>query len=413
MSEGVTLSSVVGSQVSIQWYEAVALVREVADRLVSGSNDRAVPELQQVRLSPQGHVEVLGVMPTDEPVRRMGQLLQAMLAHTDAPVQLRLLITQATSPAPPYPSIREYSDALGFFERPERSTVLQSLASRVAAAAGPVAGERAITLDSVAPLPTTSKDEEEKRHQPTARKSRSRAWALALVAGVILAVSGAGFWYVRTRGITPQNRERATALADKASNAVGTAIMSGASMVTETLGLGRIVPAKDATDPPPTPLVDPPSAPVAKTSQPRQREAAATPDPAPAIVAFDLEPSPPATPASALQPAPVATTESATVEPTRNDVTIYSVNTPAIVPPVGIRPKLARQLPPDFDPSRLGRVELIIGADGSVESAKLLGPPRTVNDGLFLSVAKAWTFQPALKAGVPVRYRKTIWVASP
>ena len=412
MSEGVTLSSVVGSQVSIQWYEAVALVREVADRLVSGSNDRAVPELQQVRLSPQGHVEVLGVMPTDEPVRRMGQLLQAMLAHTEAPVQLRLLITQATSPAPPYPSIREYSDALGFFERPERSTVLQSLASRVAAA-GAVAGERGITLDSVAPLPTSSKDKEEKRHQPTARKSRSRAWAFALVALVILAVSGAGFWYARKRGIGPQNREQATALADKASNAVGSAIMSGASMVTETLGLGRIVPAKDATDPAPTPLVDPPSAAVAKTSQPRQREAAATPDPMPAIVAFDLEPSPPAAPASALQPAPVATTDSAAAEPTRHDETIYSVNTPAVVPPVGIRPKLARQLPPDFDPSRLGRVELIIGADGSVQSAKLLGPPRTVNDGLFLSVAKAWTFQPALRAGVPVRYRKTIWVASP
>jgi hypothetical protein len=101
-------------------------------------------------------------------------------------------------------------------------------------------------------------------------------------------------------------------------------------------------------------------------------------------------------------------------EPTRSDdEAIYSVNTPSVVPPIGIRPKLARQLPPDFDPARLGRIELIISADGSVESAKLLGPPRTVNDGLFLSVAKAWTFQPALKGGVPVRYRKTIWVASP
>jgi hypothetical protein len=96
-----------------------------------------------------------------------------------------------------------------------------------------------------------------------------------------------------------------------------------------------------------------------------------------------------------------------------DDEAIYSVNTPSVVPPIGIRPKLARQLPPDFDPARLGRIELIISADGSVESAKLLGPPRTVNDGLFLSVAKAWTFQPALKGGVPVRYRKTIWVASP
>ena len=84
---------------------------------------------------------------------------------------------------------------------------------------------------------------------------------------------------------------------------------------------------------------------------------------------------------------------------------------------------------PDYLPERLRRLGLrdvarilthtnrtvmvSIGSDGTVESAKLLGPPRTVNDGLFLSVAKAWLFQPALKDGVPVRYRKTIWVASP
>ena len=65
----------------------------------------------------------LALRPTDEPVRRMGQLLQALLAHAEAPVQLRLVITQATAPNPQYRSIRDYSDALGFFERPERSTV--------------------------------------------------------------------------------------------------------------------------------------------------------------------------------------------------------------------------------------------------------------------------------------------------
>src|SRR4029079_18787194 len=144
MSDGVTLSSVLGSEVAIQWYAAVALVREIADSLLTASSERAIPELQQVRLSPQGHVDILGVTPTNEPVRRMGQLLQAMLAHTDAPVQLRLIITQATAPAPPYQSIRDYSEALGFFARRERSTVLQSLASRVTAATGAGESERPV-----------------------------------------------------------------------------------------------------------------------------------------------------------------------------------------------------------------------------------------------------------------------------
>jgi hypothetical protein len=413
MSDGVTLSSVLGSEVAIQWYEAVALVREIADRLLTASSERAIPELQQVRLSPQGHVDILGVTPTNEPVRRMGQLLQAMLAHTDAPVQLRLIITQATAPAPPYQSIRDYSEALGFFERPERSTVLQSLASRVTAATGAGESERPVTLDSIAPLPAATAKDEKHKPQDGVKTSRSRVWAFALVAVVILGVSAAGVWYARKQGIGPQNRDEAAALADKASDAVGSAILSGASAVTETLGLGRIVPAKEATSPAPSELAPPPTAAVLKASAPKRREAPGA-DPVAAVVAFDLEPSPATAVPPVTDPTPVASSGPAVAEPTRSDdEAIYSVNTPSVVPPIGIRPKLARQLPPDFDPARLGRIELIISADGSVESAKLLGPPRTVNDGLFLSVAKAWTFQPALKGGVPVRYRKTIWVASP
>src|SRR5262245_49070269 len=116
MSDSVTLATILGSQVSIQWFEAVAVVREIADRLLEVASDRAIPELQQIRLSPEGYLDIVGVIPTDEPVRRMGQLLQALVAHADAPVQLRLVITQATAPTPAYTSIREYSEALGFFE---------------------------------------------------------------------------------------------------------------------------------------------------------------------------------------------------------------------------------------------------------------------------------------------------------
>src|SRR5262245_45616161 len=182
MSAGATLSSILGTQASIQWYEAVALVREVADRLLSASSDRAVPELQQIRLSPEGHVDVVGVISTDEPVRRMGQLLQALLAHAETPVQLRLVITQATAPTPMYQSVREYSDALGFFERPERSTVLQGLAMRVSTAAPSLPTDRTLTLDSVAPLPGTELEEKPKKKSFGQPQRRSRAWGFALVA---------------------------------------------------------------------------------------------------------------------------------------------------------------------------------------------------------------------------------------
>ena len=56
------------------------------------------------------------------------------------------------------------------------------------------------------------------------------------------------------------------------------------------------------------------------------------------------------------------------------------------------------------------RIELLIMPDGTIESVKLLDPPKTVHDWMLLSAAKAWLFHPARKDGVPVRYRKTVWV---
>src|SRR2546421_444602 len=47
MSEGVTLARLVGGQVPVQWYEAVAVVREVADRLGQSGDARLIPGLQQ------------------------------------------------------------------------------------------------------------------------------------------------------------------------------------------------------------------------------------------------------------------------------------------------------------------------------------------------------------------------------
>jgi len=341
----------------------------------------------------------------------MGQLSQALLANAEAPVQLRLVITQATAPHPQYQSIREYSDALGFFERPERSTVLQTLASRVTAAAASIPATRPLTLDSLAPLPNPDSKENEETKKSRKPKGRRRGWVAALVALVILGAAGGGVWYARQRGLGPKNSAEASEIANRASDAVGTAIVHGASAVTETLGLGRIVPAKELD--PPAPAPEPPPPPKVPQSRRRDPGGSATAQ-LPPIVAFDLEPVLPAESGASAPLEEAATTSAAAPEvtPDRDD-TVYSVDSRSIVPPIGVRPKLARQLPPDFDPTRLGRIELIIGVDGSVESAKLLGPPRTVNDGLFLSVAKAWTFQPALRNGVPVRYRKTIWVASP
>ena len=97
-----TLSDILGRDVSLEWHEAVALVRGVVERLLEKSSQAiAVPELDQIEISAAGHVSVSGGTNAGEPVRRLGQLLQAMLGYTESPVQLRLVVVQATAPARP------------------------------------------------------------------------------------------------------------------------------------------------------------------------------------------------------------------------------------------------------------------------------------------------------------------------
>ena len=68
----------------LEWHEAVALVRGVVGPLLEKSSGAIAPfpELEQIEIFAAGHVNVSGGTNVDEPVRRLGQLLQAMVAIT-------------------------------------------------------------------------------------------------------------------------------------------------------------------------------------------------------------------------------------------------------------------------------------------------------------------------------------------
>jgi hypothetical protein len=59
-------------------------------------------------------------------------------------------------------------------------------------------------------------------------------------------------------------------------------------------------------------------------------------------------------------------------------------------------------------------IELVVNAQGTVDSVKAQTTPRTLGESLLLnlglSAAKSWRFRPALKAGQPVAYRTFIAV---
>lgn len=409
MDTDLALADLISRSFSIEWFEGVAIVREVIERLAERpERSNTVPELIEIRLSAAGRVEISGRTHADEPVRRLGQMLQAVLMRCELPVQLRLVISKATAPEPGFGSIAEFGDALGYFERPQRSTVLQRLYERAIAAPPAADADRSGTLDSMAPLPIRAPA------LGSARKSNKR-FLVRLAAGVaivLMAFAAAG-QYVRMRGVTRETRSRVAATAQRASTVAVGGLLAGVSAVTDRIGLGRLVPpdataARSAPAPPASPT---PAATHPTTRAPREVKKMP-------FVAFDLEPrtisirSVDEAAASGADGAAVnAGTASATPTKRSIDSTTYSAGSEGVEPPVAIRPRLPRELPPTVNAEDLSRIELVVGTDGSVESVRLLGRVPSIHDRMFLSVAKAWQFQPAVKNGVAVKYRKTVWIA--
>jgi hypothetical protein len=93
---------------------------------------------------------------------------------------------------------------------------------------------------------------------------------------------------------------------------------------------------------------------------------------------------------------------------------IYSAADRDVTPPVAAYPLLPTSPPPNVPAGSLSTLELLVGENGQVESVQFKGRPRHLGEALLvtvsLSAAKTWRFLPAVKDGVPVRYRKLVQV---
>ena len=401
MNTTLRLSDVLGRGLVIEWFEAVALVLDVAERVRENLGGQEIPDLHQVELTADGRVSLSGATKTSEPVKRLGQLLQAALVQSDPPVQLRLVASQATAPVPSFSSIREYSEALAYFERPDRPAVLQRLYER-AASVPAVDVALTPTLDELAPL-EEFKPTNVKRPAPAVdNRAQKRKGAMLVIAAVTLVVGATAY---RQFATAAPSGAQLSALAVKASDTVGTALVSGLSSVTDRAGLGRLASA-DATGR--VPPAKPALAPTAKP--PAVQKPKAPPLSEPQFRIFDLAPRVAADLSSPTLPAEsVSVTLIATPEP-EPDGTVYSASDPDVTAPIGVRPQLPAALPSDIKKEQLGQIELLILPDGSVGAVKLLGQPRSVLEGMLLSAAKTWKFRPAEKDGRPVAYRKLVWL---
>jgi hypothetical protein len=433
------MSDLLTRRVSLRWYEGVAIVRAIAERLLDDYGTEMVPELHQIELLADGSVGVSGGVAADEPARRLGQLLQTMLTDASVPVQLRLVVSQATAPMPSYSSIADFDLAVEYFERPGRAGLLKAVFERAEAAGQTTASEDALTLDGIAPMSEAKPATQLALRRRTNLHSQIRMAAAFIV---VVAVSSAAALYIGRAAPAAKGRNvsRPSVAAD---DRVGAAVLAGVSAVSDSLGLGRLV-AADAADAEAAPRAAVLPLAVSDSLGPGRRLAAeaadvkaapravvrSAPNPAMKVVRPVARPAEPVQPGAASVDARTAVVSDGRKDhpgaieltdrrpgPTKPSidetihVTVYTPGDHGVTPPVALRAQLPQQVPPWVDADGLSRIELTIALDGSVESVKLLGNRLDVKGVMFLSAAKAWEFQPATKDGVPVRYRKTILVS--
>jgi len=120
-----------------------------------------------------------------------------------------------------------------------------------------------------------------------------------------------------------------------------------------------------------------------------------------------LAPPPPAvTPAVVtIAPPPAAPTTRG-----RDLKRVFSAEDSDVVAPV-ITKQLMPRFPGLLTQSALGVIEIVIDPAGNVESAKLLETVHPSYDGLLLTAAKKWQYQPAQLDGTTVRYMKRIQIS--
>lgn len=392
------VSEVIDRDVVIEWPEAVAIVRAVLEQLQGAR----FPDLHQIEVVPSGDVITHGGSASTDPIASAGTLLQTLLNRTDSPVQLRLLNAQ------PHASIEDYSTALGFFERPNRNEVIQELYSRAASTAPP-ARRNSISEAAIGAFPSEIETTHEKRGE-RGRMGR-RTMVLAACFCVTLVIVGAGAWFTlrSDAGGPPQDVEVESETAPKPGGVVS-AISAAVSAIENKLGLrgaatvdaapieadGQTANGKTGET---TTRSNVRALPTASRLPSTRRMTSPVPGRPLGLSSFLGERLPPV----------INPREDFTIVA---DTTVYSSESPGVVAAVGLRPQLPSITPGEDGHAReeLSGIELLILPDGTVESVKLVGRPRDIHDSMLLSAAKAWQFSPATKDGVPVRYRKTVWI---
>jgi hypothetical protein len=394
----VRLDELLARQVDVQWFEGVAIVQAICRQLLArGVSNGEFPVATQIGISADGAVRVLDTTST-KAVAAAAHLLAGLLSD-DVPVRLRLVVSQATGETSTIQNIREFSEALAYFERPDGELIVRNLLHRAMLAAPRKQGGE-------------SRSEQVQTHQKPeaaavkpARDKKATLRLTAMVAAVAIVATSSLAWFASRGG-------RVSAAFGGITNVFAGGPEAGLTEPLENSASPKEIAAQGATRPSQS------HSSVAPTPHGQPGEARKESPGAPAARISSLVPSvtsarsgvPSSGVSGALEAAQTYVIFAS--EPGVNASNlIYSKADSAVTPPRQVYPALPAEPPAEMRRA-LTVVDLVIAPDGLVERVHLRTTPRDIHEFMLLSAAKAWRFQPALLDGRPVRFLHSVVLTS-
>jgi hypothetical protein len=392
-----TVGDLIGIGFPLLWHEGVAVVQEVASRVVPG---HGVPADKDLRFNEDGtmNVAVASQGPVSV-VTALGRLLQRLLP-ADAPAALCALASENSGDQPTHPTVDAFTRALAFFERPGRPVHLVAVATRLQNHTPPVASE--VELDRLRKK-VIEGPEERRVTAPVARRSLHPGYAaggalalVVVVAGARLPVGGllatvSSLSIFAAPGSSSNPAAPAAAVPSEDSGTPTDAANADSDVPSRhllTAGRGRSVASHRTTS-------------IVVSAGPLPVVATSVTD----VSNHDV------TRASQPQPSPAAPAEPTRETKPRADAPrVYSSEDTTVMPAAFVRPQLPSG--PQPGPST-GYFDLTVDESGNVVTVRLVSPAGRYEERSLVSAAKAWRFRPALLEGHPVKYRMRVPITLP
>jgi hypothetical protein len=404
MIQQIRLDDLLAREVDVRWFEAVALIQAVCRQgLASNGSGASFPSAADIVLDAGGRVSASAVGPGTGVAAAAAHILAGMLKD-DVPVRLRLVVTQTTGGVG-YKSLEEFSEALGYFERPDSEQTLKSLFDRASQApnrALPPTRQESPTPPNPDPL-----------NEP-ARPRRRRGSPLTVAAVATVLICGSVLWLVGSDARTARLAASFGIVEDApTSDAAAPATSEGRKHRQERN-------RNNARSVSHTPDASTSKRSAGTGSRPEHQHPSVKP-----LLASNVSWIPNllvsadslAAQASHVPPGMVFYSSveiTASGDGTRGDrpetegAHIYTRSDTGVTPPRSVYPKLPDES--DLGPRLATQtvLELLIDPRGLVEHVKLRTPPRNIHEFMIVSAAKAWQFEPARLDGQPVRFRQLV-----